>query len=519
MTVARLARAAMIVALFGLLSRLLGFAREIVLAAAYGTTGATDAFVNSLLIVNTVAAVLLYTLVTLIIPVFQRERAEHGTGSAWRLIGALAAWTGLVLVVLSSLAAIFPEAPAAIFQLDPARAEDTAELIRIMAPAIALQGFSAIFTAMLQIHGRFAGPAAVGVAFNLGIIIGIAAGQDTIGIEAAGWGVSAGAALQVLLQLPQFWRLLREARARPALTHPRLAGVALLALPVLGASLLQQINNITDKLFASSLEAGRVAALSFANAVGQGPRAALLLPLLTPLFPLIARLMSERRHDEALGAFRRVAGLLGLLAFPVSLLLAIWAGEVAQLAFQREACGEDCVAEIEPALVWYALGTWPAFLSLLLNRTLSAANLQRDILWITVVTVGLTIVLDVILLGPLEQGGLALAATLGVFANAAMLLARLRHHFPALDLRGLAARQARLLAAAAAGAAAALLLDLALPTDDLPSLEVAGRLVIKALVALSVVVVAARALAAPELAEGTGALRSLARGRRRRTGE
>ena len=63
---------------------LLGFAREVVLAAAYGTSGATDAFVNSLLIVNTVAAVLLYTLVTLIIPVFQRERYDHGADSAWR---------------------------------------------------------------------------------------------------------------------------------------------------------------------------------------------------------------------------------------------------------------------------------------------------------------------------------------------------------------------------------------------------------------------------------------------------
>ena len=56
------------------------------------------------------------------------------------------------------------------FQLDPARAEDTEQLIRIMSPALALQGFSAIFTALLQIHGRFAGPAAVGIAFNFGII-------------------------------------------------------------------------------------------------------------------------------------------------------------------------------------------------------------------------------------------------------------------------------------------------------------------------------------------------------------
>ena len=213
----------------------------------------------------------------------------------------------MFLVVLSTIVAVWPEAFAALFQLDPTREAQTAELIRIMAPALALQGFSAIFTAMLQIHGRFAGPAAVGVAFNLGIIIGVLIGRGSIGIEAAGWGVVIGAALQVLLQLPQFWRLLREARARPALSHPGLGAVGLLAIPVVGASILQQINSFTDKLFASSLVAGRVSALSFANALGQAPRVALLLPLLTPLFPLIARLISDGREREALSAFRRVS--------------------------------------------------------------------------------------------------------------------------------------------------------------------------------------------------------------------
>ena len=139
MSAGRLARAAAIVALFGLVSRLLGFAREVVLAAAYGATGLTDAYVNSLLIVNSVAAVLLYTLVTLIIPTFQRERADHGTDSAWRLVVALAVWVGALLIVLSAIVAIWPQAPAALFHLDPAREAATEELIRIMAPALALE--------------------------------------------------------------------------------------------------------------------------------------------------------------------------------------------------------------------------------------------------------------------------------------------------------------------------------------------------------------------------------------------
>jgi putative peptidoglycan lipid II flippase len=181
--VGRVARAATIIVLFGLLSRLLGLAREIVLGAAYGTSAASDAFQSGLFVVNTVAAVLLYALVTLVIPVFQQERAREGRESAWQLLWAIATWTALALIVLSAAAAIWPQGPTALFNFDdPQRVHDTEHLIRIMAPALMLQGFSALFTALLQVHGRFAGPAAVGVAFNLGIIVGVAAGQSAIGI-------------------------------------------------------------------------------------------------------------------------------------------------------------------------------------------------------------------------------------------------------------------------------------------------------------------------------------------------
>lgn len=509
MTVGRLARAAAVVALFGLISRLLGFAREIVLAAAFGASGVTDAYVNSLLIVNSAAAILLYTLVTLIIPTFQRERAAEGTDSAWRLVSALAIWVGIILVVLSTLVAIWPEAAAALFQLDAVRAARTETLIRIMAPALALQGFSAIFTAMLQIHGRFAGPAAVGVAFNFGIIIGVIAGQGSLGIEAAGWGVVLGAALQVLLQLPEFSRLLRENHVRPALLHPRLGAMGLLALPVLGASLLQQINSFTDKLFASSLEAGRVSALNFASALGQAPRVALLLPLMTPLFPLIARLVSEEREEEALAAFRRVAGLLGLVSVPMMLLLAIYSREVAQLAFQRGKCGPGCVDQISPPLLFYALALWPAFGAFLLNRTLSAARRQPFILVTTTATVAITIGLDLVLLGPMEQAGLALASTIGVYASVVMYLVGLRGEFPSLSLSALARRQARILLAGGLCGITALALNLAAPTDDLGSLALVPALVVKVLVALAVYAAAARVLSRTELSEGIRSIRSL----------
>jgi putative peptidoglycan lipid II flippase len=513
-TVGRLARAAAIVAVLGLASRALGYVREAVLAGAYGASAEADAFVASLLIVNSIAAILLYTLVTLVIPVFQRERAEGGEASAWRLISAGAAWVGIGLIALSSIVAVWPEAPAALFAFDGPRREDAEHLIRIMSPALAMQGFSALFTAMLQIYGRFAGPAAVGIAFNLGIIVAIAVGGGHIGIAAAGWGVAAGAGLQVLLQLPQFLRIMRAGGVRPAIAHPRLAGMAALAVPVLGASLLQQVNNFTDKLFASTLDAGRVAALSYANALGQAPRALLLLPLMTPIFPLVARLMGEGRRTEAIAAFRRVAGLIALVAMPASIVVMLFPQEIAQLAFGYRRCDDQCVAWTADPLRWYGLAVWGGFFSYLCNRTISAANRQGDIVWATVVTVGVTIGLDIVLLGPMEQAGLALAAAIGIYCNVLMLLYILHSRVGGVGMRALARQHARLGLAALVTGAVLVLLELPLPTSG-GSLDIAAPFAAKLAIAAVVQIAAARVLAPRELREARDAALALLRRRRR----
>jgi putative peptidoglycan lipid II flippase len=507
-TVRGLARAAAVVAVLGIASRALGFVRELILAAIYGTSAATDAFVNALLVVNAVAAVLLYTLVTLVIPVFQQERERAGSASAWRLLWAIAGWSGIALLAISVMITVWPEGPTALFNLDPGRAETTARLLRLMAPALALQGLSALFTALLQIHARFALPAAVGVMFNLGIIVAVTAGHGSIGIDAAGIGVSAGALGQIALQTPQFVRLARQEGVRMTLRHERLRSAGVLALPVLAASLLQQVNSFTDKLFASSLEAGRVAALNFANALGSAPRTALLFPLLTPLFPLIARMMAERRGADAQRAFERAAGLLALVAIPMSVFIALYAREVAEIAFGHGHCGARCSGDIGAPLAFYGIGVWGNFIGYLLNRALSAANRFADVVVATIIAVALTIGLDLALIGPLGVAGLALASAIGVYVNVVITLLYLRRQLPALSLMSLGRQQGRLLLCGGLAAGAAVLLNLALPGSTAGTVAAAWPLAIKALAALAVYATALRLIAPAELAEARRSLRA-----------
>jgi putative peptidoglycan lipid II flippase len=512
MSIRQVARAAAVVALFGIFSRILGFVREIVLAGVYGATAQTDAYVNALFVVNTGAAVLLYVLTTLMIPVFQQERERNGADSAWSLLWAIFAWVGIVLIAVTAVIAIWPEGPIALFNMGPERAAIASDLLRVMAPALMLQGFSALFTAILQVHGRFAGPAAVGIAFNAGILIGVVAGAGTLGITAAAWGVTLGAVLQVALQLPQFRREAKTGGGHLAFMHPRLKSTVVLAIPVLAASLLQQINSFTDKLFASSLEAGRNAALSFANALGAAPRTVLLFPLLTPLFPLIARYVAEGKRRETAAAFSRAAGILALVAIPLSILMAIGSTEIAQLAFGRGKCDTACVGEIASPLTFYGVAIWGNFIGYLLNRSLSAASRAREIMIATIISVILTIALDLVFLGPLEQAGLALASAIAVYVNTLITMWFLHRHTPELSLRTLASQQVRVLIAGAGALLVALVPVFLMPEGNTFGTALAWLVVVGAVGGVAFVALC-RLLAPAELADARTSIRNL-RGRR-----
>lgn len=513
------ARAAAVVAAFSILSRILGLVREGVLSRVFGTQGVgggqADAYANSLFIVNTVAAILLYALVTIVIPAFEHERRDRGESSAWRLLWTIGTWVCLGLVVAGGFMAIWPEVPAAMFPLAPESRRLMAELVRIMAAGLALQGVSALLTAVLQSQRRFVGPAAVGVAFNLGIILAMAVGGGTV--RSAAWGVVLGATAQVVLQLPQLISVIRSGGSgRPGLAHPRLGEVGMMTIPVMGASILQQINGFSDKFFAGTLDdTGRVAALNWANQAGQAPRALLLVPLLTPFFPLIARMAAEDRHGETSTTFRRAADVMGLVSLPMSALLLAYPREIARIMFGGSNCGPGCVTDIAGPLRYYAIGTWAAFIGYLLNRSLSALNRPRDILGATVVTVVLTVALDVALIGPMGIAGLALATSVGVVVNTIVTWFMLTRRMPDLHTGAVMGEQARLAIAAAVGAAAALAMNLALPSGDDRTLpDTLLRLAVKCAVGLVAFLAAARLVAPTATREGRRALRSLI-GRRR----
>lgn len=506
-----IARAALLVTAFTLISRVLGFLREAYLAGHFGTSAATDAFATSMMLVNSVAAVLAYTMVSVIIPAIERERHDQDEQSSWRLVWTVGTWVTIGLVAVAGVVGLWPGLVVAPFGFDPVRADLLRELVQIMAPALALQGITGLLTAVLQAQRKFLGPAVVGIAFNLGIIVALAIFG---GIRAAAWGVVAGAVAQVLFQLPQLVGAMRELGVgRPQLSHPRLGAVLASAGPVSLASVLQQINSFSDKYFAAPLGAGQVSALNFAHAAGSLPRTTFLMPLLAPLFPVIARMAAERRHNDTAAAFHRTAGVLALVSLPLGAFMFMYADEVAKLMFGRGRCDSVCVGNIADPLRYLAIATWASFLGYLLNRAINAMNASRDIFTSTAISVVVVIGLDIVLVGPMGISGLALASTLGVFTSLIISLVQFKRILPQAGLRPLAVQQGRMLLAIALACGAAWLSNRFAPTAGRPWRELLIPLAVKTLIGGAVFVIAMRALAPAVLREGGAAVRGLVKRR------
>ena len=506
-----IARAALLVTAFTLISRALGFLREAYLAGHFGTSAATDAFATSMMLVNSVAAILAYTMVSVIIPAIERERADHDEHSSWRLVWTVGAWVTIGLVAIAAVVGLWPDLVVEPFRFDPVRASLLRELVQIMAPALALQGITGLLTAVLQAQRKFLGPAVVGIAFNLGIIAALAMFGT---IRAAAWGVVAGAVAQVLFQLPQLIGAMREVGVwRPQLTHPRLGAVLASAGPISLASVLQQINSFSDKYFAAPLAKGQVSALNFAHAAGSLPRTTFLMPLLAPLFPVIARMAAERRHKDTAAAFHRAAGVLALVSFPLGAFMFLYADEVAQLMFGRGLCDTTCVSNIAAPLRYLALATWASFLGYLLNRAINAMNASRDIFTSTAISVVVVIGLDIVLVGPMGISGLALASTLGVFTSLIISLVQLRRILPQAGLRPLAIQQTRMFVAIALACGAAWLSSSFAPTAGRPWREMVLPLAVKTLIGGIVFAAALRVLAPAVLREGVATVTGLVKRR------
>lgn len=431
-------RGAFTVGVWTMASRVLGFVRDILLAAMLGTGPVADATFVALRLPNLFRRLFgegafNAAFVPSISTILHQEGLEAATGFAEEATAVMAFWLGGITV----LGIIFM--PWVLYVLAPGFAGNHGKftlavaLTRIMFPYLFFVCLTALFSGVLNAMGRFAAAAAAPVLFNLfsiGFMLGLKPYTANPGYAFA-WGVSISGVAQLALV---FWDI---RRAGMRFTLPRLRFSARIqqlfrrmAPALLGAG-VTQLNVSIDIIIGTLLPAGSVSILYYADRVNQLPLGVIATAAGTALLPAVTKSIALGRDDEALTALNRALESVLMLTLPAAIGLAVAGKVVMDVLFVRGAFTEHNAILAAHSLAAFAIGLPVFALIKIFTPGFYARGDMMTPLKIGMGAVALNLGLNLLFMHPLKAVGPALATSLSSAFNAVWLLVLLRRrgHF------------------------------------------------------------------------------------------
>ena len=456
MSSSRLAKSVAIIFVIGVLSRILGFFREMVLAAVFGASPVTDAYTITLSIPYVVFAAFGSAITTVILPLLAQYRARGQMEDLERV-----AWTlfhALLLLLLVVLAAMMAGVDVVLRLFAPGFGGETFALARelalILLPGILFMGIIGWLQAVHNSARSFTAPAAVGIPLNFIMMAGTYFFGRWYGIEAVAWASLAAMASQVLVLWPGLRHL--GLTYRPVLDwrHPDLRLVLKRTGPVLLGTGAVQLSQIVDKALASGLPAGSAAALTFAQRLQGLPLGLITFPIINVVYPELATRIARGERQGFGAALNRGLRVLTFVLAPVSAGLILLRVEVTRLVFERGAFDFHDTQMTAFALLFYMLGLTGYAWRELLSRAMYSMGDTWTPASTAAVAMGLNIAVNLVLVRFLAQGGIALAASVAMWWGALVLMVRIRRRAGQISYRAVGKGALQALAATAVMAGA-----------------------------------------------------------------
>ena len=440
-------KAAGIIGLAVMCSRLLGLAREQIFAALFGGGAAMDAFTAAFRIPNLLRDLFAEgALSTAFVTTFSKTIARGGDDAAWRLANKVATLTAVALGGICAAGMVFsPQLVAVVAPgFDPEKAAMTAQLTRIMFPFILLVSLAALIMGMLNSKNVFGMPAMASSFFNIGSIVG----GVTLGywidphfgrgaLVGLAYGTVFGGALQLAVQLPSVARL--GYRFRPDFRW-RDAGVKTILLlmgPSVIAASTTQFNVLVNSMFASTLGDGPIFWLSIAFRLMQLPLGLFGVALGTVTLPLLSRLAVAGHMTAFRAELAQAMRLALLLTIPSTVGLIMLAEPIISVLYQHGKFTAFQAAQAAGALRFYAIGlAGYAALKVLVNA-FYALDRRKTPMLVSFLAVALNLIFNWIFTFRLGWGYRGLAFSTGCIAtvNFLLLYALMRKHLGGLESR------------------------------------------------------------------------------------
>jgi putative peptidoglycan lipid II flippase len=427
-----------------LTSRVLGFARDMIVARAFGAGPATDAFFVAFRIPNMLRRLLAEgALATAVVPVFSEYLVNRSRSEFLRMARSVLA-AALVALTITSLAGVVAApwilrvmAPG--FVADPEKNAMAVLLTRVMFPSLLVVGLAALAMGALNAEGKFFASAFGPAVSNVGMILGVVllAPRVEPPILSLGIGVVAGAVGQFLVQLPSVARLGVLVAPSTEISHPALGRIVRLLLPSVFGLAAVQVTVFINTLLASLLPTGSISYLYYADRVMEFPLGVFGIALASASLPTMARQAAARDLRAVAGTLAFSLRLSFFIAAPATAGLVVLREPITRVLFKRGEFGAMETAATAAALGWYAIGLAGFSGSRIAAQAFYAIGEAGTAVKLGVVSVAANIVAAVVLMGPLAHSGLAFASSLAAYVNLVTLAIAARRRFGPLGGRAL----------------------------------------------------------------------------------
>ncbi len=411
-----------------MLSRLSGFARDVLMASLLGAGPVADAFFVAFKLPNFFRRLFAEgAFNAAFVPLFARLYAAKGLREACvaaeQILAALfTVLLGITLLFESQLPLIL-SAIAPGFHRTPERYQLALEYTQITFPYLVLISLSALFSGILNSLDRFAAASAAPILLNLCMIAALTLGDSLYATpgHALSWAVLLAGALQC----SWMWLSASRAGAHLRLVWPRytpaVQQLVRVMLPGAFGAGVVQVNLLVDTILASFLPTGSVSFLFYADRLNQLPLSVIGIAISTALLPQLSRNLQKGEKQAARHAQNRALEVSMMLTLPATLGLVVLAHPIIATLFQRGAFGAQEVNETAKVLAAFAIGLPAYVLVKVFSTSFFATYDTKTPVKAALVALSVNFVLNLALLQPLQHVGIALATAIASWINAGLL--------------------------------------------------------------------------------------------------
>lgn len=349
-------KATLIVMIITIISRFIGFFRDILAAYHFGVGEKYDIYSAAVAIPESVFMIVGLAISTTFIPMLSEVKHKKDKNEMFRFSNNIITILTILSVIIFIFGIIFTEQIVKVFVsgFTSESIEITVLLTRISLINLIFLCINACFTSILQVCEDFIIPSTIGLFFNLPIIIYLVVFKEVsiLGLTVAN---VLGNILRVLIQLPSLYRQGYKLRFFVDIYDNRIKQMIILIIPVIIGAGANSLNMIVDKSIASGLVSGSISALDYSQKIVVFINVAFTTSIISVMYPLMANKINKGDKDGFLEYLFKSIVVISLLLIPITVGVIFLRKEIISVFYSRGAFGENALILTSAAFFGYAL--------------------------------------------------------------------------------------------------------------------------------------------------------------------